>query len=145
MSDEKMVEVPRERFAPWLIEPMRRSRSIYMKVAMAAVLINIFALLTSIFTMVVYDKVLPNNATSSLIALSIGLAIVVIFDFALKTLRAYFVDVAGATAVRNGRRSWEIALRDGGTLSVRTALDSDELPGGWTALDDAVAFLSRTR
>ncbi len=96
MSDERMVEVPKERFAPWLIEPMRRSRSIYIKVAMAAVLINIFALLTSIFTMVVYDKVLPNNATSSLIALSIGLAIVVIFDFALKTLRAYFVDVAGA-------------------------------------------------
>jgi hypothetical protein len=36
-------------------------------------------------------------------------------------------------------------LRDGGTLSVRTALDSDELPGGWTALDDAVSFLTSTR
>ena len=56
-----------------------------------------------------------------------------------------FSDVAGATAVRHGRRSWEMDLRDGGTLSVRTALDSDELPGGWAALDDAVAFLSSTR
>jgi len=53
--------------------------------------------------------------------------------------------VAGATATRNGRRSWEMSLRDGGKLSVRTALDSDELPGGWTALDDAVAFLASTR
>src|SRR3546814_11852612 len=57
---------------------------------------NVFALVTSIFTMVVYDRVLPNNATASLVALSIGLAIVIMFDFALKTVRAYFVDVAGA-------------------------------------------------
>ena len=56
-----------------------------------------------------------------------------------------FTDVAGASASRNGRRSWEMNLRDGGTLSVRTALDSDELPGGWTALDDAVSFLTSTR
>jgi hypothetical protein len=56
-----------------------------------------------------------------------------------------FADVASASATRNGRRSWEMSLRDGGTLSVRTALDSDELPGGWTALDDAVAFVTSTR
>lgn len=96
MSDETMVEVPRPRFAPWLMEPMLRNKGIYTKVALAAAFINIFALMTSIFTMVVYDRVLPNNATSSLIALSVGLVIVIIFDFALKTLRAYFVDVAGA-------------------------------------------------
>jgi ATP-binding cassette, subfamily C, bacterial LapB len=96
MSDAKLVEVSEGRFAAWLMEPMRRNRGIYSKVAMAAVVINVFALVTSLFTMVVYDRVLPNNATSSLIALTIGLAIVIIFDFLLKTLRAYFVDVAGA-------------------------------------------------
>jgi hypothetical protein len=56
-----------------------------------------------------------------------------------------FADVARASAAANGRRAWEIALRDGRTVSLRTALDSDELPGGWTALDDAVAFLAGTR
>ncbi|MBM2618729.1 M48 family metallopeptidase [Actinoplanes sp. LDG1-06] len=56
-----------------------------------------------------------------------------------------FADVATASATRNGRRSWEINLRDGGTLNVRSTLDSEELPGGWAALDDAVAFLTRTR
>jgi hypothetical protein len=56
-----------------------------------------------------------------------------------------FVDVAGASAVRNGRRGWEFSLRDGRTMSVRAGLDSDELPGGWAALDDAVTFLTRTR
>lgn len=56
-----------------------------------------------------------------------------------------FADVASASATRNGRRSWELNLRDGGTVSVRSTLDSEELPGGWAALDDAVAFLTRTR
>ena len=96
MSDHKLVDVREPRFAAWLMEPMRRNRGIYVKVSLAAAVINLFALLTSLFTMIVYDRVVPNNATSSLIALSIGLAIVVAFDFLLKTLRAYFVDVAGA-------------------------------------------------
>jgi ATP-binding cassette subfamily C protein LapB len=90
------IKVPERRFAPWLMEPMRRNRSTYTKVALAAVVINIFGLLTSLFTMTVYDRVVPNNATSSLVALSIGLAIVIVFDFVLKMLRAYFVDIAGA-------------------------------------------------
>jgi ATP-binding cassette subfamily C protein LapB len=94
------IPIPKTRFAPWLMEPMRRNRSIYLKVALAAVMINIFGLMTSLFTMTVYDRVVPNNATSSLVALSIGLAIIVIFDFALKLLRSYFVDIAGASIDR---------------------------------------------
>ncbi|MGZ8337783.1 MAG: ABC transporter transmembrane domain-containing protein, partial [Allosphingosinicella sp.] len=78
------------------MEPMRRNRSTYMKVAVAAVFINIFGLLTALFTMTVYDRVVPNNAMASLVALSIGFGIVIIFDFVLKMLRAYFVDLAGA-------------------------------------------------
>jgi Zn-dependent protease with chaperone function len=56
-----------------------------------------------------------------------------------------YADVAGATQTRRTPKSWDLSLRDGGTLSVRTALDSDELPGGWAALEEAVAFLARTR
>ena len=101
MTDETLVKVPKRRFADWLMEPMRRNRSVYMKVALAAVMINIFGLMTALFTMTVYDRVVPNNATSSLIALSIGLAIVIVFDFMLKMLRAYFVDIAGASIDRD--------------------------------------------
>jgi ATP-binding cassette subfamily C protein LapB len=90
-----IVERP-PRFARWLTEPMQRNRAIYAKVALAATVINLFGIVTSLFTMTVYDRVLPNNATSSLIALTIGLVIVVIFDFVLRTLRAYFADIAGA-------------------------------------------------
>jgi ATP-binding cassette, subfamily C, bacterial LapB len=82
--------------AEWLMAPIRKNKWLYFRVAIAAVMINLFALVTSLFTMTVYDRVIPNNATSSLVALSIGLAVVVIFDFLLKIMRAYFVDVAGA-------------------------------------------------
>jgi ATP-binding cassette, subfamily C, bacterial LapB len=51
--------------------------------------------------MVVYDRVIPNNAFSSLWALTVGLVIVIVFDFILKLLRAYFVDFAGAQIDRD--------------------------------------------
>ena len=84
------------RFAEWLMAPIRANRAIYGKVALAAVAINLFTLVSSLFSMVVFNRVIPNNATQSLIALSIGLGIVLIFDFVLKILRSYFIDIAGA-------------------------------------------------
>jgi ATP-binding cassette subfamily C protein LapB len=101
VSADNLVKIPRPRLADWLMEPMRRNRSTYWKVALAAVFINIFGLLTALFTMTIYDRVVPNNAMSSLVALSIGFAIVIIFDFVLKMLRAYFVDFAGAQIDRD--------------------------------------------
>lgn len=106
------IHIPKPRFAEWLAEPMRRNSAIYWKVALAAIFINIFSLLTSIFSMVVYDRVVPNNAISSLVGLSIGLVIIVIFDFALKLLRAYFVDFAGAQIDREvGENVFDRLLR----------------------------------
>jgi len=112
VSEESLIKVPKPRLAAWLMEPMRRNRATYWKVALAAVFINIFGLLTSLFTMTVYDRVVPNNATSSLVALTIGLGIVIIFDFILKMLRAYFVDHAGAQIDRAiGESVFERLLR----------------------------------
>jgi ATP-binding cassette subfamily C protein LapB len=122
MSNDPIIKLPTPRFAPWLMEPMRRNRPVYMKVALAAVMINVFGLMTSLFTMTVYDRVVPNNATSSLVALSIGLAVIVVFDFILKLLRAYFVDIAGASIDRdigatlfNRLLSLRLELRKGST------------------------------
>ncbi len=101
MASATDIEMPKGRMAEWLAKPLRSNRSIYMKVGVAAALINIFALITALFTMTVYDRVVPNNATDSLIALTIGLGLVLLFDFGLKLLRAYFVDVAGARIDRD--------------------------------------------
>jgi ATP-binding cassette, subfamily C, bacterial LapB len=96
MSNADTVHVRPPRIAEWLTEPMRKNRGVYMKVALASVMINLFMLAVSMFSMTVYDRVIPNNAMSSLVALSIGMSIVFVFDFILKILRGYFIDIAGA-------------------------------------------------
>lgn len=82
--------------SPWLAKPIEENRWLYARVLLAAALINIFAIFTSLYTMTVYDRVVPTSAYASLIGLTIGLVIIIIFDFVIKGLRAYFVDVAGA-------------------------------------------------
>jgi ATP-binding cassette subfamily C protein LapB len=89
-------DAPRPLIAPWLAEPLKENRGAFLQVALAAVFINLFALATSLFAMTVYDRVVPNNATNSLVVLSIGIGIVLVFDFVLKTLRGWFIDWAGA-------------------------------------------------
>lgn len=91
-----IAPAPAPRLAAWLTQPMRENRKTYIEAGLAAVMISCFSLLTSVFTMTVYDRVLPNNAFSSLAVLTLGLGIVIGFDFVLKSLRAYFVDMAGA-------------------------------------------------
>ncbi|HVJ00185.1 MAG TPA: type I secretion system permease/ATPase [Sphingomonas sp.] len=96
MTDHRLAEERKPRFARWLTEPMLRNKHTYIKVAAAAALINVFGLVTSLFSMTVYDRVVPNHAMSSLTALAIGFVVVIVFDFVLRILRAYFVDMAGA-------------------------------------------------
>lgn len=90
------VEAQPPRFADWVMDPIRKNRAIYIKVAVASAIINLIAIVSALFSMTVYDRVIPNNAMASLFGLSIGMAIVLVFDFALKILRSYFADIAGA-------------------------------------------------
>ena len=71
---------------------------IYGQVAVASVIINLFSLASPLFVMNVYDRVVPNNAVETLWVLAAGVFIVFLFDFMLRTLRAYFVDAAGKGA-----------------------------------------------
>lgn len=101
MYGQMEVEVPKGRIAEWLSAPLRANRSLYVKVAIAAAMINFLSLIVALFTMTVYDRVVPNNAFESLLGLTIGLGFVLLFDFVLKLLRSYFVDVAGARVDRD--------------------------------------------
>lgn len=71
---------------------------IYKHVILASVVINFLALASPLFVMNVYDRVVPNNATDTLWVLAIGVATAFFFDFLLRNLRGYFVDVAGKNA-----------------------------------------------
>ena len=67
----------------------------YSHVAIAAFLVNILALASPLFIMNVYDRVVPNGAIASLVALSIGLLIAIVFDFVLRTVRSRIIDMTG--------------------------------------------------
>jgi len=71
---------------------------IYRHVAVASIFINLLAIASPIFTMNVYDRVVPNNALETLWVLAVGVGLAFFFDFALRNLRGYFVDIAGRNA-----------------------------------------------
>lgn len=79
----------------WFWSTLWRSRKIYRDVFIASILINVFALVGPLFTMNVYDRVVPNNAQSTLWVLAIGVSVVYLFDFVFKSLRSHFLEKAG--------------------------------------------------
>ncbi len=98
----------------WFWSALAASRWTYAQVAMAAALANILGLSTSVFIMVVYDRVLPNEATASLVALTLGVGLALLFDFLLKILRAGFIDRAGERAdLAMGRRIFDQLINIG--------------------------------
>lgn len=81
--------------AGWFKRVLMRYKGIYLNVAIASLVINLLGIVSSLYVMNVYDRVIPNQAEATLLALTLGVAIAYLFDFILKGLRAYFIDVAG--------------------------------------------------
>lgn len=79
----------------WFWSVVRRFGSNYTHVALAALLVNMLALAAPLFTMNVYDRVVPNGAIPSLVALAIGLGLAIVFDFVIRIVRSRIVDLTG--------------------------------------------------
>lgn len=79
----------------WFWRAILENQKIYRKVLLASFLINIFALVSPVYIMNVYDRVIPNSAIETGWALAIGAMIVFVIDFIIRTLRGYFIDFAG--------------------------------------------------
>ena len=93
--DDKQLTVGDVKENHWLWGTMKIVRDTYRDVIIASLLINIFVLATPLFTMNVYDRVIPNDAKDTLWILSIGVLIVYGIDVLLKFLRTYFLETAG--------------------------------------------------
>jgi ATP-binding cassette subfamily C protein LapB len=79
----------------WFWSTVIRFWSNYSHVGLAALIINTLALASPLFIMSVYDRVVPNGALPSLVALGIGMAIAIVFDFVMRTVRSRIIDVTG--------------------------------------------------
>lgn len=93
--DRRSEEPIQAKKTHWFWDVVYRFWPIYGEIAVAALLINIFALASPIFVMNVYNRIIPVNAMESLWALAIGMAIIIGFDFLMRTLRGNFIERAG--------------------------------------------------
>lgn len=82
----------------WFWAVLQQSKKLYAEVLVASLLTNLFALASPLFIMNVYDRVVPNQALNTLWVLASGVALVLVFDLIMKSLRGYFLDIAGKRA-----------------------------------------------
>lgn len=89
---------PRIEKPHWLASTLSQFWRTYLRVALAALFINFIALVSPLFVMNVYDRVLPNEAIATLWVLALGVCAALVFDLILKTARAALIDYAGRKA-----------------------------------------------
>jgi ATP-binding cassette subfamily C protein LapB len=78
----------------WFWSSISYSKKLYQDAFIASFLINIFVLATPLFTMNVYDRVIPNNAMETLFFFAIGVLLVYILDTFLKFTRTGLLEAA---------------------------------------------------
>lgn len=83
------------RVEAWFRDTLKLSRWLYSDAILASLLINLLGLMVPLFVMQTYDRVVPNQATSTLWVLAIGLLIGTGFELVLRVVRAHLLDSAG--------------------------------------------------
>lgn len=67
---------------------------LFVQAAAASLLANILALSTALYSMQVYDRVIPTRGVSTLIVLTVGVFIAVVLELIIKLARAYTLETA---------------------------------------------------
>jgi ATP-binding cassette subfamily C protein LapB len=96
--DARTPQVKAGRHGHWFWSVIAESRPLYRDVLVAALLANLFALGMPMFTMNIYDRVVPNQAFETLWVLASGLALMLVSDLVFRTMRGRFVDLASSRA-----------------------------------------------
>jgi len=78
----------------WFWNTLKLSLPIYKDVLLASLLVNLFVLASPLFTMNVYDRVIPNNATETLMVFAGGVVVVYMLDGFLKYFRTRMLEIA---------------------------------------------------
>jgi len=92
--DPRAPETGQVKSEHWFWSVVLQNWRLYRDSLIAALLVNIFALAMPMFSMTVYDRVVPNRAEETLWILSIGILLMMGLDMALRIMRAYILDTA---------------------------------------------------
>lgn len=79
----------------WFWSEIAKRRSEFWPVLLASLLINLVAFALPLFTMNVYDRVLPNRAQATLWVLALGVLLAFAVDYALRRARSRVIDQIG--------------------------------------------------
>ena len=79
----------------WFWSEVYKIRREFWPVMLAALIVNLLSLAVPLFTMNVYDRVIPNKAVSTLWVLALGVGIALVFDFVLRLARSQRIDEIG--------------------------------------------------
>lgn len=82
----------------WFWDTIHTIKYIYKDVLLASLVINLFMIATPIFTMNVYDRVIPTSAFDTLWVFAIGVIVVYMIDLGLRFVRTHLLEVAGKKA-----------------------------------------------
>ncbi len=92
-QDERPWDEPHE--THWFWDEMRKEKPAFRQVAFAALFINLLGFALPLFTMNVYDRVIPNKAVASLWVLAAGVLLAFLLEFAMRLARARLIDETG--------------------------------------------------
>lgn len=81
--------------AHWFWSEVWKVRKEFWPVLLAALIVNLSAFAMPLFTMNVYDRVIPNKAVATLWVLGLGVILALVFDFTLRVARARLIDEVG--------------------------------------------------
>lgn len=99
---------------------LRLYRSALVEASLASVFIGLLALMTSLFSMQVYDRVIPTRGEHTLVVLGVGVMLTIVIELVMKFARSKLMDEVAAGL--DARLSRHIFQR---LLSVRL----DQMPG----------------
>jgi ATP-binding cassette subfamily C protein LapB len=76
----------------WFFGTLLKFKGLYSRVLLATFLVNLFVVAGPLFTMNVYDRIIPHNAVDTLWVLAIGIGMIYLFDLLLKFIRTHFLE-----------------------------------------------------
>lgn len=86
---------PKYQGKEWFWKHLKNSMPDIIKVGILTVFINIFMIIVPMYTMNVYNRVIPNFAIDTLFVMTVGVILLFVFDAIFKTVRIYILENMG--------------------------------------------------